>query len=378
MQIKSIEPTPSPNTMKINLTEELPAGKSNNYKKDGADQAPALIQELFKIDGVKGVYHVADFLAVERNAKYDWKDILIQIRQVFGEETAEQSQQTAMLEHFGEVTVMIQQFKGIPMQIKMSDGNSEKRFALPDYFVKAVAAAQKEDDNVVMLRKWKDYGVRYGDMEEIGKEVADELVAAYPEERVNQLVAAAQEAQDKKDPIVKRPKIKLTADMLDDENWEKRYQALEQMEDPTVEDVPLLEKALEDNKVSIRRLAVVYLGMIEDPKVLPSLYKALKDSSAAVRRTAGDCLSDLGFEEAMDEMAQALADKNKLVRWRAAMFLYEVGNESVLPALKQAEKDPEFEVALQVKMAIDRIENGEAAKGSVWKQMTEARQADER
>ncbi|MFP3394503.1 NifU N-terminal domain-containing protein, partial [Brevibacillus sp. SIMBA_076] len=67
MKIKSIEPTPSPNTMKINLTEELLAGKSNNYKKDQAEQAPQLIKDLFKIDGVKGVYHVADFLAVERN-----------------------------------------------------------------------------------------------------------------------------------------------------------------------------------------------------------------------------------------------------------------------------------------------------------------------
>ena len=38
----------------------------------------------------------------------------------------------------------IQQFKGIPMQIKMNDGNSEKRFALPDYFIKAIAAAQKQ------------------------------------------------------------------------------------------------------------------------------------------------------------------------------------------------------------------------------------------
>ena len=83
MKIKSIEPTPSPNTMKINLTEELLAGKSNNYKKDQADQAPQLIKDLFTIEGVKGVYHVADFLAVERNAKYDWKDILVQIRQVF-------------------------------------------------------------------------------------------------------------------------------------------------------------------------------------------------------------------------------------------------------------------------------------------------------
>ena len=60
------------------------------------------------------------------------------------------------------------------------------------------------------------------------------------------------------------------------------------------------------------------------------------------------------------------------------MFLYEAGNESTLPYLKQAEQDPEFEVALQVKMAIDRIENGEEAKGSVWKQMTESRQANDK
>ncbi|UYY96918.1 conserved virulence factor C family protein [Peribacillus frigoritolerans] len=378
MKIKSIEPTPSPNTMKINLTEELLAGKSNNYKKDQADQAPKLIRDLFTIEGVKGVYHVADFLAVERNAKYDWKDILVQIRQVFGEKTEEQNQQGALNEHYGEVTVAIQQFKGIPMQIKASDSQHEKRFALPEYFIKGIAAAQKEDDNVVLLRKWKDYGVRYGDMEDIVKEVSDELIAAYPEDRINRLVAAAQEMVDAKEAILKRPKIKLTTEMMNDESWEKRYQALEQMEDPTVDDIPVLDMALSDSKVSIRRLAVVYLGMIEDRKVLPSLYKALKDKSAAVRRTAGDCLSDLGFEEAMGEMSQSLSDKNKLVRWRAAMFLYEVGNETTLPYLKQAEQDPEFEVALQVKMAIDRIENGEEAKGSVWKQMTESRQANDK
>ena len=55
------------------------------------------------------------------------------------------------------------------------------------------------------------------------------------------------------------------------------------------------------------------------------------------------------------------------------MYLYEVGDESALPALRQAENDEEFEVALQVKMAIERIEKGEEALGSVWKQMTEAR-----
>lgn len=374
MKIKSIEPTPSPNTMKIILMEELPSGESNNYKKEQAEHAPRLIKELLLIDGIKGVYHVADFLAVERNAKFDWKDLLIKVRQTFGDETDGEKASNKILDSFGEVSVQIQQFKGIPMQIKLNDGNSEKRFGLPDYFTKAVASAQKSDDNVVVLRKWADYGYRYGDLDTIGTEVADEIIATYQPDRLDELVKAAQaETKDKK-MVERRPKIKLTPELLEADEWEKRYAALEQMEDPTIEDIPLLEKALQDEKVSIRRLAVVYLGMIEDTRVLNGLYTSLHDKNPSVRRTAGDCLSDLGFPEAMNEMTLALQDKSKLVRWRAAMFLYELGDESVLPALKQAENDPEFEVALQIKMAIDRIENGEEAQGSVWKQMTEARQ----
>ncbi|WP_028391477.1 conserved virulence factor C family protein [Bacillus cihuensis] len=373
MNIISIEPTPSPNTMKINLAEELPAGISNNYKKEEAEKAPSLIREILYIDGVKGVYHVADFLAIERNGKFDWQEILIKVRQVFGEDTRNEEVGSTILDHYGEVNVSILHFKGLPYQIKLNDGNSEKRYALPDSFAQAVQAAQKQDDNVVLLRKWKDYGVRYGDMDAIGAEVSEELIAAYPPERINELVAAAKQENDNKKELVKRTKIKLTAEMLEDENWEKRYQALEQMEDPTIEDIPLLKKALSDSKVSVRREAVVLLGMIEDRKVLPALYMGLNDKNPAVRRTAGDCLSDLGFAEAMTEMASALKDKSKIVRWRAAMFLYESGDKSVLSALKEAEKDSEFEVALQIKMAIDRIENGEEAKGSVWKQMTDAR-----
>ncbi len=61
MRIQAIEPTPSPNTMKILLDEELPSGTRHNYKPDNIDQAPPLIQALMRIDGVKGIYHVADF-----------------------------------------------------------------------------------------------------------------------------------------------------------------------------------------------------------------------------------------------------------------------------------------------------------------------------
>ncbi len=35
MRIVSIEPTPSPNSMKINLDESLPQSETYNYTKDG-------------------------------------------------------------------------------------------------------------------------------------------------------------------------------------------------------------------------------------------------------------------------------------------------------------------------------------------------------
>ena len=110
-------------------------------------------------------------------------------------------------------------------------------------------------------------------------------------------------------------------------------------------------------------------------EVLPLLYKALLDRSVSVRRTAGDCLSDVGDPAAMFVMIKSLKDPSKLVRWRAPMFLFELGDESAIPALK-AQDDPEFEVAMQARLALERIEGGEEAKGSVWKQMTESRKGN--
>ncbi|MCM3588643.1 conserved virulence factor C family protein [Mesobacillus maritimus] len=371
MKIVSIEPTPSPNTMKVNLDEELPMGKSNNYKKDKQEGAPEVVQKILEIEGVKGVYHVADFLAVERNARFDWKVILPEVRKAFGQEQSNESGHNHEIdEHFGEIKVQVHMYKGVPVQIKLTDGTEEKRYALPETFANAALEVQGPDDNLVMVRRWKDYGVRYGEWDEIGSEMKEELMAAYPPERLKALV---EQAKNPEHYAIAKERIRISLEEFNHPDWRVRYQLLEQMPDPTVEDLSLLEKALEDEKASIRRLSTVYLGMIEDEAVLPYLYKALKDKSVTVRRTAGDCLSDLGFPEAMEAMMEALEDSSKLVRWRAAMFLYEVGDERALLALKEAENDPEFEVSLQVKLAIARIEHGEEAKGSVWKQMTEAR-----
>jgi hypothetical protein len=376
LNIKSIEPTPSPNTMKINLDEELPMGASHNYKPETSEGAPAVIRSILQIEGIKGVYHVADFLAIERNAKYDWKMLLPKVRQAFGEKSVEtKPTNDDATDHFGEVRVEVQMFKDIPLQVKLTDGTAEKRFGMPDYFLKAREQAQLPQDNYILLRKWQDQGVRYGDLEQIGQEVVEELIAAYPQERLEDLVKKAQNDESAMVQKETRQHKKITLEDFNQTDWQIRYRLLEQMDDPTLADLPLLEKALQDEKVSIRRLATAYLGMLNGQAVLPLLYQALKDKSVTVRRTAGDCLSDLGFVAASEEMIKALKDDSKLVRWRAAMFLYEVGDKKALPALKDAEDDPEFEVSMQVKMAIERIEGGVEAKGSVWKQMTDARKS---
>lgn len=368
MKIVTIEPTPSPNTMKVILDQELPFGKANNYNEKNKHDAPKEIQEILSIEGVKGVYHVADFLAVERIAKYEWESILAAVRNAFGEqnETATGEQ---VNEHYGEVYVHVQMFKGIPLQVKVFDSISEQRFGLAPRFIDAFNKAMQGDENYILQRKWVDYGVRYGDKEEIGKSLVDELEAAFPESRLEELITSSTE----KKAVIEQHKRKVNLEEFSQGDWENRFQLLDQMDDPDVEDLPLLQKALEDEKMSIRRLATVYLGMIEDKKVVSCLVQALQDKSASVRRTAGDCISDLGYEEFEPAMMEALKDRTKLVRWRAAMFLYETGTEACLKALEAASDDPEFEVKLQVKMAIARISQGKEAMGSVWKQMTEAR-----
>ncbi|TGB01938.1 conserved virulence factor C family protein [Halobacillus salinus] len=372
MNIVSIEPTPSPNSMKINLKESLPEGETHNYKKDDDhSSSPEFVQQLFAIEGVKGLYHVLDFIALERNARVPWESILPEVRKVFGSGEGEQpSASGSSEEDFGEVKVFIQMFKGIPMQIKLDDRGEEKRVGLEPRFQEAAMEAAPASPNMIMEREWVEQSTRYGDADEVGEQVKEEISASYDPERLRSLIKQAFDQNSKLDEPEEK-KSDITLETLDHDDWKVRYAALDRM-DPTAEDYRILDKALDDDKASIRRLATAYLGMIEEMETLPFLYKALKDKSVTVRRTAGDCISDLGFKEAMPKMIESLEDSNRLVRWRAAMFLYELGDETALPALKKAANDPEFEVRLQVNMAIERIEGGEEAKGSVWHQMTQA------
>lgn len=372
MKIKFIEPTPSPNSMKLHLDESLEPGIRKTYTLENERSAPAWIREMLHIEGVKSVFHTLDFVALERKGNADWSAILGEVQERFGQEGVQNAaleDEAGAGEHFGEAEVLVQFFRGIPMQIRVKSGMEEERLALSQRFTDAVMEVAAT--TMIKERKLKDYGVRYGELKDIAKEVEQELEAAFPEERLKQVVAQAI-AHGASSEEFEEQRRELTDEELKEamnsSDWRVRYAALDGMT-PTEKHLPLLRQALHDEKMQTRRLAVVYLGDIRTPEAMELLYEALKDSSPTVRRTAGDTLSDIGDPAATPAMQALLKDTSKIVRWRAARFLYEVGTEDARDALKEAVDDPEFEVSLQARMALERIESGEQAAGTVWQQM---------
>lgn len=376
MKLLSIEPTPSPNTMKLNVDVRLDPGVRLNYGGKGQTATPpSLVAKLLEVPGVKGVFHTSDFLAIDRKGNADWAVILDGVREAFGiAGDGALSAAGPESDGFGEAHVRVQIFRGIPMQIRVRSGGQEFRAAMPERFAKAVSEAA--GSTMIRERKLEELGVRYGEPQEVLDEIQRELEAAYSETRLHDLIEQAKAAGPEAPPPA--PPVPLSGEKvlqaLESQDWRERYAALERLK-PIPEDLPVIEFALRDSQVSVRRLAVVYLGDLRTPETMPHLFAALKDSSGSVRRTAGDTLSDLGDTAAIGPMIEALEDSNKLVRWRAARFLYEAGDESALDALRQTSaSESEFEVRLQAEMAVARIESGEEAAGSVWQQMTRMRE----
>ena len=83
---------------------------------------------------------------------------------------------------------------------------------------------------------------------------------------------------------------------------------LKEFPTPTLQDIDLLDEALQEDKAPLRRQAIVLIGMIE--KKFHTYIKGLRDKNPV--DALGDCLSDLGFKEALPEMENALNDPQKL------------------------------------------------------------------
>lgn len=363
MKIVKIEPTPSPNTLKIVLDYKRPDLTSVTYK-EVEKSNPSFINDILKIDGVKSIFHALDFISIDKKPKFDFEQMLPSLKRVFDEEVVEVNEPTI---DNGEMNVELLTFKDIPYQIKVTSSNEEFRKQLDVRFINAMLKAQKDSDNVVFMRKWVPFGVRFGDVDEIINSVKEEVDALFPQNRLDDLVTSGlMQEYIAEEKVLER----FTIDAyLKEDDWKARYRMLDHYPDPDVTDIPLLTVVMQDSKPQIKRLCIALLGMIEDKAVLPLIHSAIEDKNLTIRRTAGDTISDLGFKESLPVMEKALNDKHPIVRWRAAMFLYDEGNESSLPYLEAHLEDEAFDVRLQVQMAYERIKNGEEAVGSVWKQM---------
>jgi len=374
MRLLSIEPTPNPNSMKLNLDETLPRGIALTYRPEGRDHYPPLFQKLLGVPGVQSLYHAADFIAVQRVPSAPWEALLARVRELLGGTSAPlaEAEGHAQGEHWGEVRIAIQQFRRLPMLVKVSNDQEETRVALPPRFGEAVQRAAPAAPNMLVERRWIPQPPRYGELAEVGAAVAAEIDAAFPPPRLEALVQQAFQAGAEAPEVRERPAPEALARLLEEADWRRRYAALEAAgADPA--SFPQLVRAMADPHISVRRLAAVLVGLVGGPDALAPLCQALRDPAPAVRRSAGDALNDLADPGALPAMAAALADPNKLVRWRAARFIFETGGPESLPALAQAQDDPEFEVRMQVRQAMERIQGGQAAQGPVWMRMTQNR-----
>lgn len=391
MQLLSIETTPSPNCIKLNLTEAV-SDKALTLQK-GLEQvdAPIFAQQLLAIESVQSVFLFKDFITLTRKGNADWQIILAQAARVIGVTgnadatllaqvstpqmlgTTADPTNSPTIANLGHVEVAIQVFRGIPVQVRTIAGDGQQaRVALPDRFNQAlqrvIAATQA---NYVAERRWEPYHAPSGSPEEVAQLVADEMVSLMDEDELARLEAAAisNDTQLSAHTVDRQPA--LLAD-LHHPNWKARLKALQQIE-VTPDTVPSIVAVLQDEQSTIRRWAAALLGASGmTAAVEPLSQVVLADPSAIVRRTAGDALSDLGDTRAMATMTQALADSSKLVRWRAARFLTELGDDSTVDALKEAvDRESEFDVRIEMMAALERIEGGGETQVPMWQRITQ-------
>jgi HEAT repeat protein len=391
VKLLSIETTPNPNSMKLNLDERLAKGVAITYTHENRGDCPASIEKILAIPGVSSVFRVEDFMAIQRKPNAGWEDILSQARAVLeyaSLNNAKPEPAGTSDKEWREVTVSVQYFRDLPMLVKVSSGSETTRFPLPERFGKAIERAMGASENMLMERKWKDEGLRYGELRDVGEAVVREISAVYDEKKLKELVERAYHPDLHEKVEANGEELGELVRAFESPKWEERFAALKELGRNTTAQIgtprglpargprdsqalSLIIRATKDPKMSIRRLAVVFLGLIKTPEVLAPLCEALKDEAVGVRRSAGDALTDLGDRQAIGPMVETLKDPNKLVRWRASRFLYELGDESALAALREAQDDREFEVAMQIRQAIERIESGKVGQGPVWRQMTQ-------
>jgi hypothetical protein len=381
MLLISIETTPNPNSMKLNFDESV--DRPATYTVEQIDDCEGYIRSILRVDGVKSIFVCANFITLNRDPRVDWKPILDAVAISLKGSNKEQpnkdqldkehldkerlDEQRAAGARAGQATIVVQTFKGIPIQVKVTDAAGEKRIALESRFSDTAQSIQSATGaDYLKERYWADWGARYGTASDVAVEVVEEINARMDPSALERLLRSATG-----DIEHARNLQEIEAD-LKSQDWANRLKAvqeLSEMKDTTA----LLASALVDEHQQVRRLAAAALGASADANAVTALARVfLEDVSPGVRRTAGDALSDIGSVEAVPSACRALLDPNKLVRWRAARLLADLGTEYALPYLRDALGDSQFEVNLEIESAIERISGGKEASFPMWKKIQES------
>ncbi len=386
MKLRSIETTPSPNCMKLNLNAQAVAKPLTLKIGDDTTEAPEVFQKLLAIEGIQSIFVVSDFITLTRKGSVEWQPILAAAGSIIGiaDEADASLGGSLQSEHpdlkrtatqnFGQVEVAIQMFRGIPVQVRATDDSQQARVALPDRFNQALQKViMATEADYVAERIWSPYQPQFGNPNEIAQQVADELDILINEQDLALLEKTAIDPTGKADDRVSGHSQQALLLELQQTDWKRRLKAIQQIEVNT-ETFAVVTAALRDERNAIRRWAAALLGASEQSKAVQPLCQVLlSDASPIVRRTAGDALSDLGDTQATEAMIKALQDSSGLVRWRAGRFLNELGDESAVPALEQAaERESEFDVRVEMMAAIARIQSGKSSQLPMWMRISQA------
>ena len=390
MQLLSIETTPSPNCIKLNLTDSL--GPKALTLEKGADQTdvPSFAQQLLAIESVQSVFLVNDFITLTRKGNADWRPILAKAAGIIG--VAEDADSTLLAQvspsppssatakpthpqsssQLGHVEVAVQVFRAMPLQVRATAADGQQaRVALPERFSQAFQRViQATGADYVAERRWDPYQSPAGSPNEVAQMIADEIDSLIDENELARLEASAISGLSATESVNPADRQQAFLEDLRNPNWKHRLKALKQIE-VTPETFSQIAALLQDEQVTIRRWAAALLGSSGlSAAVEPLCRVARMDPSAMVRRTAGDSLSDLGDATAAATMCEALTDPSKLVRWRAARFLNEMGDRSAIDALRQAvESEAEFDVRIEMMAAAERIEGGGDTQVPMWQRI---------
>jgi len=396
MRLLSIETTPSPNCIKLNLDETISDRALTLQKGDPAPNTPEWIQQLLAIEAIQSVFVIKDFVTLTRQGKSDWQPILAKAAALIGVADNADSKLLSQLtqplhppengasapassSNLGQLDVAVQVFRGIPVQVRAiaADGQ-QARVALPDRFAQALQRTMSATEaDYVLERRWEPYQAPAGDPQLVAQLVADEIDSLLDSQALAQIEAAAIEDRSDAPPADPTDRQQALIAELNHPDWKRRLKALQQL-DVTAETLPTVVAVLDDEKSTIRRWAAALLGASTlTTAVVPLCRLARQDPSPIVRRTAGDALSDIGDPSATATMIEALSDPSELVRWRAARFLNEIGDHTAVEPLRRAiEQESKFDVKVEMMTALERIEAGANPQMPMWMRLTQQQDPD--